>query len=359
MVVVDFSHLTHRNLYTAIAQTKPRKIDGKYDTEAYIKFYYHLMLNSLRHIAVKFKDYGEIVLALDDRSYWRKDIYPDYKGHRKKDREESDIEFDSFFAKVEEFLEVLHAHFPYKVIRVSKAEGDDIIGVLAKHYAPLEKTVAVTSDKDMKQILEYGADLYDPIKQQYIKLTPEELKAWKIEHILLGDEGDNIPHIKRGTEFTPNFEAYLRQNDIHVKSVQEFEELAISNKLYEEYDVYKVVKSGKLKGQLTDEKDIFKATPFGEVGAKKFAEDLQKNLLANKQFAKNFKRNKELVLFDGIPEWIENDILKTYKETELTHNSNEIFQFLTKNSLTQQIMNITEFELHPSSNQAGAMGDWL
>ncbi len=350
MIIHDFSHLSARNLHTAISQARPQKIDGKFDTDSFFQFYMHLMLNSLRASSVKFRQYGDIILALDARGgNWRKDEYEDYKGHRKKNREESDIDYESFFKRVNEFTEVLQEIFPYKVVHVKKAEGDDVIGVLAKKYAPLEKTVVITSDKDMKQVLEYGCDLYDPIKQKYIRMSNDEIKAWKVEHILCGDSGDNIPHIKRGTQFTDNFQAYLKNEDIFLKEfdkggrtvtlVEQFHELAIGPKLIEDYDVWKTTKKdGTFK-------DIWKPTPFGTSGAAKFAVELRKNLLENPLYARHFKRNKELVLFEHIPEWLQKDILDEYDSVEMTHNSAKIFEFLTKNSLTKLVMDISDFEL--------------
>ena len=337
----------------AVGQAKAPKVNGKYDTDSFFPFYMHLMLNSLRLASKKFKDYGETVLALDARGgNWRKDIFPDYKRRRKSSRDESDIDFDSFYERVNEFVEVLGSIFPYKVVHVEKAEGDDVIGVLAKKYAPIEKTVVVTSDKDMKQVLEYGCDLFDPIKMKFIKMSDEELKKWKIEHILCGDDGDDIPHIKRGTQFTDNFISFLRNKDIHVKTVQEFEQLAISQKLYDEYDVWKETKKdGKFK-------DIFKPTPFGPSGAEKFAKDLAENLKSNPLYIKHFKRNKELVLFEHIPDWLQENIIKEYESIEMTHNINEIFQFLTKNSLTKLVMDLSDFDKGKSQN-LGSVSDWV
>lgn len=361
MVIVDFSHLSMRNLYVALSQARPTKEDGQYVTGEYINFYYHLMLQSLRYISTKFHEYGDIVLALDTKTNWRKEVYPDYKGHRKKDRDESDVNFPEFFKYVAEFTDILHTNFPYKVIQVDRAEADDIVGVLARKYAMYEKTVAVSSDKDFKQILEYGAELHDPIKKANIRMTPEELKEWKLIHILVGDAGDNIPHIKRGTQFTDTFLAYLKQNEIYINDPEKFNELSISEKLYSEFDTYKTNK----KGEVLDELDIFKATPFGEAGAKKFIDDLVFNLKQNKIYQQNFARNKELVLFNHIPEDVAEAIEREYAELPFLYEPTGIMQFLTKHSLTSHLMNITEFyvEGNKSKNRNGnggpAMAEWV
>ncbi len=327
-----------RSLYVAISQSKPSKEGGLYVTSEFIKMYKHIILQSLRHLSDKFGKYGDMVLALDSKNNWRKDYYPEYKSNRKKDRDSSDVNFEEFFSEVSKFTDTLDKSFPYKVIEVHRAEADDIIGVLAQKFS-LEKTVVVSSDKDFKQVLEYGVELYDPIKKEFVKMSPEELKEWKLIHVLLGDEGDNVPHIKRGTEFTDNFKAYLKKNEIYLTEPEKFNKLSISRKLYSEYDTYKTNK----KGEVLDELDIFKATPFGEAGAKKFIADLKSKLTENRIYVENFERNKNLVLFKHIPEDIRTSIETGFEEISFQYDPNDIMEFLVKNSLTQHIVNITDF----------------
>jgi len=365
MVLIDYSHLQMRNLYIALGNARPKKKNGVFVTEDFIKMFYHQMLMSFNLISREFKDYGEVVVCIDARTYWRKDIYPAFKAHRKKDREESDIDFDEFFKYATEFISLLKTAFPYTVIEVDKSEADDIIGVLAKEYGRTEKVVAVSSDKDMKQILEDGAELYDPIKKKFIRMTPEEYKAWKFEHILCGDEGDNIPHIKRETIFTENYLKYLATEGIHLKDTktqticEQYNELSIAEHLFAKYDVWRETKKdGKFK-------DIYKPTPFGPAGAVKFIgngkEDLAESLKSNTLYMKHFNRNKELVLNDYIPDYLRAEIIEEYKTVERTYNSKDMMSFFMKHGLTQHMMNITAFELqaqrmHPTTSSTD---EWL
>ena len=58
----------------------------------------HMVINSLRSYKQKFKEeYGEIVIACDDRNYWRKQVFPYYKANRKKNREASEINWTLVF----------------------------------------------------------------------------------------------------------------------------------------------------------------------------------------------------------------------------------------------------------------------
>ncbi len=354
MVIVDFSHLMHRNLYTAISQARPGKKDGKYITDDYITFYFHLMLNSLRLLGHKFDRAGEIILALDDNSYWRKDIYPEYKGKRKASRAKSDINFEEFYERNNGFILELDEYFPYTVLKVNKCEADDIIGVLSKFYGRAERVVIVSSDKDMRQSIVDGAELFDPIKREFIRMSVEEAKNYKIQHTLLGDDGDNIPNVYQGTEFTDNFKKYLKENGIYLETPYEFNELSISEKLYNEYNVYKTNR----KGEIQPEKDIFKKTPFGEVKAFKAANDLFEFFKLHPLLEDNYKKNAKLVLFENIPIEIQNNIIQKYKDLEIKYNPNKIMQFLVKYNLRKLIFDITDFYT-VSQKKENSIDEWI
>ena len=50
----------------------------------------HMILNSIRANKIKFgSDYGELVIAADARTTWRREMFPYYKANRKKNRDAS------------------------------------------------------------------------------------------------------------------------------------------------------------------------------------------------------------------------------------------------------------------------------
>ena len=76
----------------------------------------HMVLNSLRLYRRKFGEkYGELVICCDDKNYWRRDIFPYYKAHRKKDREESGLDWHTIFEVLNGIRDDIKEHFPYKV----------------------------------------------------------------------------------------------------------------------------------------------------------------------------------------------------------------------------------------------------
>ena len=79
MILVDLNQVVISNLMVQI---------NNYKQEAEEGLVKHMILNSILSIKKKFEsDYGNIILCCDNKNFWRKDIFPHYKGNRKKVRE--------------------------------------------------------------------------------------------------------------------------------------------------------------------------------------------------------------------------------------------------------------------------------
>ena len=108
----------------------------------------HIVLNNLRYYRTKFKNqYGELVLCNDDKEYWRRDYFPNYKANRKKDRASSPYDWDKIFTCLNMVRDELKENFPYVSMKIDGAEADDIIAVLLFNRADKENII-VSSDKD-------------------------------------------------------------------------------------------------------------------------------------------------------------------------------------------------------------------
>jgi hypothetical protein len=160
----------------------------------------HMVLNTLRLYKVKFEEkYGELVICCDDKNYWRRDIFPYYKIHRKKDRQKSGLDWHTIFSVLNGIRDDLKAKFPYKVLQVENAEADDIIASVCHKYGKIlkngsqEEILILSSDKDFGQLQKYAnVTQYSPIQKKFITISnPEKFIR---EHILKGDRGDGIPN---------------------------------------------------------------------------------------------------------------------------------------------------------------------
>ena len=75
MILVDMNQVTLSNLMVQIGGRKEVEPD----------LVRHMVLNSLRGYRRRFTDeYGELVLCYDDKTNWRRDIFPNYKHGREK-----------------------------------------------------------------------------------------------------------------------------------------------------------------------------------------------------------------------------------------------------------------------------------
>ena len=83
MILVDFSSIIHRKIFTSITSMRPQKENGKYITSDFIDFTKYQIFDELFSISREFGPrFGELVICLDNKSpegYWRKDVLPSYK----------------------------------------------------------------------------------------------------------------------------------------------------------------------------------------------------------------------------------------------------------------------------------------
>jgi len=153
----------------------------------------HTILNSIRMFRKQFtKDYGEMVICCDDKDNWRKEIFPEYKANRRKNRENDITDWKTLFELLHEMREDLNKYFPYKVMHIDSAEADDIIGVLVDHCEE-NPTLILSSDKDFIQLQKYqGVRQWSPLQKKFIVGDPAESLYDKT---IRGDTGDGVPNI--------------------------------------------------------------------------------------------------------------------------------------------------------------------
>ena len=152
----------------------------------------HTVLNTLRHYRSRFKKkYGELIICCDNRKYWRKQLFKYYKAHRKKAREDSDIDWNLLFECLNKIKKEIKDTFPYITMEVESTEADDIIAILSEYIT--DNNVIVSSDKDFGQLTKFAwVHQYSPARKDFIVIdNPLEFKR---EHIMRGDRGDGIPN---------------------------------------------------------------------------------------------------------------------------------------------------------------------
>jgi 5'-3' exonuclease len=192
-ILMDYSQVMLSNLFVGIGTHTNIEFD-----ENILR---HMFLNSLKHNRKKFtSEYGEMVICVDGKHSWRRDIFPYYKASRRKSREESELDWTELFKIIDMIKTELDENFPYKVIQFDNLEADDIIASICNHYGKdlwdgtSEKILVLSGDKDYVQLQKYAnIDQYSPVKKEYIKNSNPH--KYLTEHVLKGDSSDGVPNI--------------------------------------------------------------------------------------------------------------------------------------------------------------------
>jgi len=222
MIIVDFNQVMISNLMMQLGNHTNIPLEEG--------LFRHMVINSLRSYKQKFQqEYGEIVIACDDRNYWRKQVFPYYKANRKKNRDVSEINWTQVFDLFNKIKMEVKDNFPYRVIQVESAEADDIIATLVMEHS--EKTssdiLILSGDKDFVQLQKYSnVKQYDPVRKKWIK--ENDPQAYLYEHICKGDQGDGIPNILSDDD---TFVTDKRQKPLTQKRLDFFKQEGLGNDL--------------------------------------------------------------------------------------------------------------------------------
>jgi 5'-3' exonuclease len=183
----------------------------------------HMVLNSIRSIKTKFShEYGEVVIACDNKNCWRRAIFPYYKANRKKNRDSSELNWTEIFGCLDKIRQELKDYFPYKVIDMETSEADDIIATLVFNYGlPIDngdKILILSGDKDFIQLHRFAnVYQYDPVRKKF--LQHNDPKTFLKEHIMKGDSGDGVPN------FLSNDDCFVigeRQKPLTAKKMEQY-----------------------------------------------------------------------------------------------------------------------------------------
>lgn len=208
MILADFSNLI---ISAAFAQQKDTIDEG---------LLRHMFINTLLAAKTAGKGkYGDLVLAYDDKNYWRKDVSPFYKAHRAKAKEASSFDWEHFYKVMDSIKIEIATVFPYRCIQIPRAEADDIIGHLA--LTAKEPTLIYANDHDFFQCQRNpNVHLYRPLTKKWVKETPLPDVEWNLfVHTVKGDSGDGVPSIRNPIDCIMNG---VKQLPISEKNMEEW-----------------------------------------------------------------------------------------------------------------------------------------
>ena len=297
VIILDYSQVALAAIFMLEKDLKSDDIEGNKNLIR------HAILSSILSNKKKFQgEYGsDVVIACDGFNYWRKDEFVHYKAGRKKAREDSNLDWKFIFDVMGQIREDLKENFPYKIIRVDRAEADDVIASIAKWTQSNDlsttgieeipkKTLIISSDGDFKQLHKFSnIRQYSPMFKKYVE-KPKNVQEFIYTHIAKGDRGDGIPSI-------------LNPDDCFVEGIRQ-----------------KAMSSVRL-GE------------FIKFGVDSCKNDTEK---------RNWHRNEKLISFEKIPTDIEDAIIAVFNEPANT-NKNRIFKYLIDNQMRLLLNDIDSF----------------
>jgi hypothetical protein len=282
MIIFDYNQVAISSLMEQIGSSK------KPVEEDLVR---HMILNVIRTYVKKFKEkYGpEVVIACDNKSYWRREYFSHYKASRKKIREASGHDWSSIFDCLNKIKIELEESSMYKVLNVESCEADDIIAILVEKFSATQKIMILSSDKDFAQLQRYpNVEQYSPILKKFIK---EPLPMLQLKQLIIrGDKGDGIPNI-------------LSSDDVFVTGNRQ-----------------KPITESKIIKWLNQNPEEF----------------------CNEEMLRNYKRNEILIDLNKIPENLKNKILDKYDNNKPKTKS-EFMNYMIKYRLKNLLEVIDEF----------------
>ena len=294
MIIVDYSQ-------TAIS-TLMAELKGSANAEISTPLIRHMIINALRSYKVKYgSEFGNLVIACDNRKYWRKNLFPFYKANRKKARDDSGFDWHAIFEALNQIKQELDEHFPYPVIEVDGAEADDVIASLTfwsqendliqfgLDFEP-QPVLILSGDHDFAQLQRFkNVKQYSPIQRSWVKVK-ENPEFVLTEHILSGDKGDGVPN-------------FMSADDTFVNGGRQ-----------------KPIRKKDLEVWRTQPLSIWDGTPHEA----------------------NVKRNIQMIDLRNIPTDVNESVINTY-EAQKTRNKSQLLNYFIANKMKNMIEHLGEF----------------
>jgi hypothetical protein len=324
-LLVDFSPIWTRFVFNGrkqyINDGGKKNSDGFYDFNEFKDIVIFNTIEEITSFKYKFK-VQEIVLAFDTKEngkYWRHDIWSGYKYGRRKD---ADIDWKVIQQVQNELKKIFDTLTSWKVVSVPRAEGDDVIFVLSKFLGKTNNIIVHTVDHDLSQCQELADNVMvfetkntcNTKQDAFVcKMTPEEIKELQFNHVVFGDSGDYIKHIKSWSRMSDKFkELYPSKTALDMYPKRHELDVAFKKK----YEV-----------------SAYKHPRFGAKTFAKSSDTLEDILDSNPIHRMNYDLNRKLVLPYYIPKNIEDNIINAYLNAKSERDIARLMKYFTENGM--------------------------
>lgn len=178
VVFIDWGLFLHRAIFAWSSQRKT-VAKGAFLPPAHYTCLM-MVINCLKKVGVDKQDL--LIVAVDGRGNWRRDVDPNYKANRKEIKQNDDIDWMYWYKKFDDLVDKLKVSSPLNFIRIPKLEADDIISVGVRYYSENE-CIIISSDSDFEQLTSLpNVKVFSPVTKQYKSVdNPYKVLASKIK----------------------------------------------------------------------------------------------------------------------------------------------------------------------------------
>lgn len=153
-------------------------------------------IRTIQSLAKSYEAARTIVCFDFGKSYYRMNMHEEYKGTRKKPKEEEEIKkYEDFFAVLNSLPEELDD----EVLKFRGVEADDVLAWITQNVSDrYDHTWVVSSDRDLYQLVDENISIFNIFGRKEVTLqtltqdfdvTPSE---YMLSRIIEGDKSDNI-----------------------------------------------------------------------------------------------------------------------------------------------------------------------
>lgn len=200
MILLDFSSI-------AMSSIMPQ-IDKFEENTDMIR---HIMINIIRRYNEEYRDdFGEMVICMDAGNNWRKQVFPQYKANRRKNRDNSIHDWNAIFTMMNQVRDDIRELSPFRCVWVDECEADDAIGTIVEKQNSPEPILIVSPDGDFKQLQRYpNVKQWSNLQKKWV-ISEDPIEELHVK-VCKGDTGDGVPNclsdddvlITEGTRQTP------------------------------------------------------------------------------------------------------------------------------------------------------------
>ena len=181
IIVVDFTYLQHQSIFSRnnalmrkdeIALTNPEQAQKMFIPPSTYTCMVSL-ISCLKKVGINDECGDKVILAVDGRHSWRKNLDSSYKGKRQEQRQQAQyINWDIEYGLHNDLVEKIDNSLPFFIVKGEGLEADDWIAEICKFFKD-NQVIIISPDKDFNQLLTLdNVRIYSPHTHKSVRACP-------------------------------------------------------------------------------------------------------------------------------------------------------------------------------------------